>query len=201
MLYLTHGKHTAQLLTYLDRCGTNQYRTALAYQLDYLLDDCLVLLAFGLVYAIILVDTCNGFVGGNYNHIQLVDIPELTSLGLGRTGHTGQLVIHTEVVLQGNRCECLGSGLDVNALLGLNSLMQSVAPAAALHYTAGLLINDLNLAVLGHNVVNIALKHAVCLEQLVDGMDALALYSIIGKEFILLGQTFLLTQVFLILKF
>ena len=79
--------------------------------------------------------------------------------------------------------------------------MQSVAPAAALHDTARLLINYLDLTVLGNDVVHITFKHAVGLEQLVDGMYALTLYGVVGKQFILLGQTLLLTQVFLILKF
>ena len=38
------------------------------------------------------------------------------------------------------------------------------------------------------------------ISQLVDGMDALALDGVIGKQFILLGQTLLLTQVCLCLK-
>ena len=200
MLNLTHCKHTAELLTDFDRCSTNQYRTTGLYQTYNLLDYGFVLFTLGLVYAVILIDTCNGLVGGDYNHIQLIDIPELTCLCLSGTGHTGQLVIHTEVVLKCDCCECLGCGLNVYTLLGLNCLVQSVAPAATLHDTAGLLINDLDLAVLGHDVVNIALKHAVGLEQLVDGMYALALYGVVGKEFVLLGKTLLLTQVFLVLK-
>ena len=52
--------------------------------------------------------------------------------------------------------------------------MQTVAPTAPLHNTAGLLVDDLDLVV-DHDIVNILLEHGVCLQELDHGVDPLAL--------------------------
>ena len=52
-------------------------------------------------------------VGRDRHHAELVDRHELGGLGLGRTGHAGELVVHAEVVLQGDRGERLVLALDL----------------------------------------------------------------------------------------
>ena len=51
--------------------------------------------------------------------------------------------------------------MNFNAFLRFHCLMQTVAPSAALHCTAGVFINDDNLTVL-NDIVNILLKKHVC---------------------------------------
>ncbi len=94
-------------------------------------------------------------------------------------------MVHSEIVLKGDGSECLSGGLDLDILLRLDSLMQTIAPAAAFHNTAGLLVNDLDLVV-DHDVVNILLEHSVGLEELDDGVDALALQRVILHQSVLL---------------
>ena len=87
-------------------------------------------------------------------------------------------MVHTEVVLQGNGSKGLGCSLDFYMLFSLDSLMQSVRPATALHDTASLLVDNFDLTVNDHILV-VLVEHAVSLEQLLQGMDALRLYSIV----------------------
>ena len=201
VLYFAHGQHTAKLLAYLNRCRTHQYRTSLINQLDNLFNNSLIFFALGLIYTVVLVYTGYRLVGRNNHHIQLIDIPKLTGFSLGRTGHTGQLMIHSEIVLKCDSCECLGSGLNVNPLLSLHRLMQTVRPATALHYTSRLFIDNLHLIILGDNIVHIPLEHTVCLEQLAYSMNTFTFYGKIGKQFILLRKLILRCKLRLRLKF
>ena len=57
--------------------------------------------------------------------------------------------------------------LDRDAFLGLDRLVQAVAPVAARHQAAGELVDDDDLAVL-HDVVHVALVEVVGLERVVD---------------------------------
>ena len=94
--------------------------------------------------------------------------------GFGRTGHTGQLVVHAEIVLQRDRGEGLRRRLDLHALLGLDGLVQAVRIAAAVEDTARLLVDDLHLVV-HHHVFDVLLEHGEGFQQLVDRVHALRL--------------------------
>ena len=58
-----------------------------------------------------------------------------------------ELLVHAEVVLERDRREGLVLLLDPHALLGLDRLVQTLAPAAAFEDAAGELVDDLHLAV------------------------------------------------------
>src|SRR6266702_1226181 len=60
----------------------------------------------------------HGHVGRDPHDPELVDLFELPGLGPGRTGHPGELLVHPEVVLDGDGGEGLVLLLDPNALLG-----------------------------------------------------------------------------------
>ena len=105
----------------------------------------------------------------DYN-IKVVDFSELTRLGVGCTCHARKLSVHAEVVLE---CYCgmspvLAGNLDF--LLGLDSLMQTVGIAAPCKDTAGELIYYLHLASL-HHIVHIPVKQLMGLECLGKVMD------------------------------
>ena len=78
--------------------------------------------------------------------------------------------------------------------------METVAPAAALHDTAGLLVDDFDLTVLGDDVVDVFLEEGVGLEELVDGVDAVALDGEVAVDFLFFGGFFLGGEV-LVLEF
>ena len=84
-------------------------------------------------------------------------------------------------------------------LLGLYSLVQSVAPAATFHDTAGLLIHDLHLAV-DHHILVVLVEHTVGLQQLLQGMYALTLYGVVVQQFVFLVETLLVCQTSLCLE-
>ena len=76
----------------------------------------------------------------------------------------GELVVHAEVVLQGDRGEGLVLLFDLHALLGLDRLVDAFAPAAALEDAAGELVDDLHLAALD-DVVLVALVQLLGLQR------------------------------------
>ena len=67
-------------------------------------------------------------------------------------------MIHTEIVLESDGREGLRGSLDGNILLRLDSLVETVAPAASLHDSARLLVHDLDLSV-DNDIVHILLEH------------------------------------------
>ena len=190
MRNVAHLQHLAQQLRNFYRCGTNQYwATSIACLLN-LIDDGTVFLAGSLIYTVIQVLTQDRAVGRNLNYIELIDIPELTRLGACRTGHTCELVVHTEVVLECDGSEGLCCSLYLYMLLSLYSLVQAIAPAATLHDTTCLLIHDLHLTVHDYILV-VLIKHGVSLQELLQGVNTLALYAVVSQQLVLDVQTLL----------
>ena len=169
---ISHLEHSADKLRNLNRCGTYEHWTSSITHCFNLLYDSSIFLAVGLIYAVVHIITEHRTVGRNLYHVELVDIPELSSLSTCSTGHTSELVIHTEVVLQGNGSIGLSSILHLYMLLSLDSLVETIAPTASFHDTSSLLIDNLHLSV-HYDVLVITIEHRVCLEQLLDGMYAL----------------------------
>ncbi len=87
-------------------------------------------------------------------------------------------VVHAEVVLEGDRRERLVLALDLDVLLGLDRLVQAVAPAPPGHQAAGELVDDQDLAVL-HHVVDVALVEGVGAERLVHVVERVDLAGIV----------------------
>ena len=81
-----------------------------------------------------------------------------------------ELLVHAEVVLEGDRGEGLVLALDLHLLLGLDRLVQAVRPAPAGHEAARELVDDDDLAVL-HHVVHVALEEGVGAQPLVDVVE------------------------------
>ena len=98
--------------------------------------------------------------GRNHHHLEAVDLLEFEGLGIGGTGHAGQLLVEAEIILEGDRRDGLVFLLDGHAFLRLDGLMQTVGPAATGHGAAGEFVDNDHLSVL-HDVIHIAL---------VDGM-------------------------------
>ena len=108
-----------------------------------------------------------GQVGGDLDHIEVVDLGEFSGFRGGRTGHAGDLVVEPEIVLIGDAGNGLGFKLNGNALLGFDGLMQPFAVAPPLHDTPRELIDDKHFTV-AHHVFVIALKQIVRPERLFE---------------------------------
>ena len=170
-------QHLGESLALLDADRTHQNRLTILMALHDLLDDRVVLAVDGLVDGVRVVLADVGTVGGDGDDVQAINFGELGGLRLGCAGHTGQLLVHTEVVLEGDGGQRLALGGDLHALLGLDGLMQTLVVPAADHQTAGELVHDDDLTVLDH-IVDIPLHHAVGLDSLID---------VVGKGHVLGG--------------
>ena len=160
-------EHLREQLGFFDRNSTDKHRLTLLVRLDDLVDYRVELAALGLEYGVGKILTDNGLVGRNLDNVELVDLLELLALGLTCTCHARQLAVQTEVVLEGDCRERLALALNLYALLSLDSLVQTLVEASAVHQTACELVDDDDLAVLD-NVVNVELHYAVSLDCLVD---------------------------------
>jgi hypothetical protein len=88
--------------------------------------------------------------GRDNDGFEAVNLLEFVGFGIGRPGHAGQLAVHAEVVLEGDRGQRLVLGLDLDAFLGLDRLMQAVGPAATGHQATGEFVDNDHFAVLHH---------------------------------------------------
>ena len=84
---------------------------------------------------------------GDDHHFQAIDLLELVGFGICRTGHAGQLVVHAEIILEGNGSHRLVLFLYLHAFFGFHRLVQAVRPATPGHGSAGKLVYDNNLAI------------------------------------------------------
>ena len=148
-------------------------------------DHRVVLLPARLVDLVIVILPLDRAVRRHDEQVQLIDVMELTRLRLRRARHAGELLIETEVILNGDRRQRLRLLVNAHALLGLHRLVQAIAPAAARHRAARVFIKDdhLRLARLlallvnaAHHVIHVALVEAVGAEELRNVMHPLRLH-------------------------
>ncbi len=136
---------------------------------DDLLDDGVIFLATGAVDGIIEIDSAHRLVGRDNHDIEFVYLPELGGLGLGGTGHTRELLIHPEKVLERDGRQCLSFTLDRDAFLGLDRLVQTIGVTPAGHEASGELIDNEDFAFL-HYVFDILLEQLKGAQKLVDSV-------------------------------
>ncbi len=154
----------------LDRDRADEHRPSLLLFLDDVGDDRLELLALRAVDRVGLFDAAQQAVGRRDHDVELVDLVELVRFGVRRAGHAAQLRVLAEVVLEGDGGERLVLPLDLDLLLRLHRLVETVAPAPARHQAARELVHDHDAAVLDH-VVDVELEDGVRLQGLVDVVE------------------------------
>src|SRR5256712_5711279 len=126
----------------------DEHRLTLLVALRHLGDDGVPLALLGLVDEVVEVRPDHRLVRRDLRDLELVDLVELLRLGRGGPGHSRELGVPAEVVLDRDRRERTGLALDLEAFLRLDRLMQAVRPAAAGHEAAGELVDNDDLAVL-----------------------------------------------------
>ncbi len=144
-------------------------------------NDRLVFLALRLVNLVVSVHTPDRPVGWDDHHVQLIDIVKFGGLRLRRAGHARQFFIETEIVLNGDRRQRLCLTLDLHTFLGLDRLMQTVAPPPSRQDAAGELVHNIHAVVL-YDVIDILLVEAVGTQQLIHIMDTLAAHHEVGLD-------------------
>ena len=100
----------------------------------------------------------DGHVGRNLEHGELVDVEELVGFGHRRTGHTGKLVVHSEIILECNCSKRLRISLNLYIFFCFDCLMQSITVSSAGQNTTGKLIHNCNLSVFCNYILNIFIK-------------------------------------------
>ena len=193
-------QHVTDQFRCLNGDRTDKHRLSLLMSFNDFIDQGFKLCLLGSVYSIRIVNSGNRTVGRDLIHQHVIDLTEFFFLGLCGTGHTGQLVVQTEEVLVGDRCQDSRFLFDRNAFLGTYSLMQTVRPLSALHQTSGIGIDDDDLITfLVHDIFNISGHDIVCLQCLMDPVQKLCMFKIIqildmesllGQGYTLLGQLY-----------
>ncbi len=106
----------------------------------------------------------HSLVGRNHHDLKLVNLFELRRFRLRRSRHAAQLLIKPEIILKSNRGQRLVFLADIHAFLGLNRLVQAVAPAPSRHQSARERVHNNHFAVL-HHVFHVALVKRVRLDR------------------------------------
>ena len=159
-----------EVLRGLDRDRAHEHGLSCLVALDDVVEGRCELGLGRLEDEVVLVEARNRLVRRDLDDVEVVDLYELLLLRLRRARHPGELLVQAEVVLQRDRRESDVLLADAHALLGLDRLVQALAPAAALHDAAGELVDDLDLVLL-HDVVDVALVQRLRLERLHEVVD------------------------------
>ena len=186
-------QHLGEALGLLDRGRADQHRLAAELAFFQQRDDGAVFLGGGAIDLVVLVVADHRPVGRHLDHVEVVDVQELFGFRQRRAGHAGELLVHAEVVLEGDRGERLVLRLDRLVLFRFQRLMQTFGIAAARHHATGELVDDDDLAI-AHDVVLVGGEQLVGAERLVDvmhGRDVLDVVERLALEQIRLGQQLL----------
>ena len=178
------GEQTAEDARSGHAGGADEDRLALGMARLDVVDDGVELRLFGLVDQVGLVDALERSVRRDRHDTEPVGVHQLGGLGLGRTGHAGEFVVHAEVVLEGDRGEGLVLLFDLHPFLRLDRLVDALGPTATLEDATGELVDDLHLAALD-DVVLVALVQLLGLErhrELVDEVRLDVVVQVVDLE-------------------
>ena len=98
------------------------------------------------------VITHHRVVGRDHHGFQAVYLLKFVGFRIRSASHAGQLLVHAEKILEGDRGQSLVFSLNVYTLFGFDGLMQTVRPAATGHQTAGKLVDNDDFVIL-HDIV------------------------------------------------
>ena len=142
----------AQPLRFFNGNTAHQHRLAAQVVLLDFLDAGVEFFLLGAIDDVrkLMPDEC--LISGDNNYFQIIYLLEFCGLGFRRARHSGQLLVHAEIVLEGDGGQRLVFLFDLDAFLGLDGLVKSIAPSPARHQAAGELIHDNDFALFDHVV-------------------------------------------------
>ena len=187
-------QHSAEFLGLGNGGSAHQNRLTSLVTLFNLAHCCFIFCQTGLVNYVRSIHTNHGLIGRNDYNGQVVNLYKFLLLSLSSTGHTSQLLVHTEVVLEGDGCQSLAFALHLNALFSLDGLVQALGETTTKHQTAGELVNDDNLTIL-HHVIPVTMHQGLSLQGAHNLVGIVHTMLIIIKvfnaqHFFSLGNTF-----------
>ncbi len=145
-----------EMLRFLNGNGAHQNGLAFFVQRFDFFGGVAKLLVFGAIDDVRILDADHLLVRRDHRHVKVVNLLEFGLFSVGGTGHARQLLVHAEEVLEGDAGQRLRFALDLDVFFGFDRLVQTIAPAAAGHQTAGEFVNDDDLSLL-HHVIAVAL--------------------------------------------
>ena len=92
---------------------------------DYLLDYRAEFACGGRIYDVGIIYSLHGFVRRNFEYVEPVNRPEFFLFGLCRTGHTGEFIVKSEIVLEGYGRVSLVFVSDDDVFFRLDCLMKT----------------------------------------------------------------------------
>ena len=113
--------------------GADKHGLPFLVAAHYLFDYRAVFPGLVFIYDVGVVYTYDGLVRGYLDNVELIDGLEFLCLGRGGAGHTGELAVETEVVLESDGRKSFVLLLHINMLLGLYRLMQTLGIAPPEH--------------------------------------------------------------------
>ena len=143
----TAREQLVQHLAFLNRGGTNQNRLAFFVSLLDFISSRLKLCGFGFVYSVIKIGSTGRFVCRDNNNLKVINFVEFFGFGLGGSGHSSQLFIHSEIVLIRNFRHCHRFLLHCNAFFCLYRLVKTLRISVVGQNSAGELIHNNNFSV------------------------------------------------------
>ena len=102
MLDAGFGQFAGNHFRFFDRDSTDQHRLTGSGTGFDIFDNRLNFFRFGHIDQVRHIFTDHRTVGRHNHGIQLIDRAEFKGFGIGCTGHPGQLLVQTEIVLEGN---------------------------------------------------------------------------------------------------
>ena len=173
MLNATLRKNARNTLGVVNRNGTNQHWLTILVTLFDVSYNSLKLSVNGAIDQVIQVLTLNRAIRWNNLNRNVINLTELCVLGHCSTGHTGELVVHEEVVLERNSCQSLVFFTYLNVLFCLNCLVKTLRITTAFHDTTSKLINNLDFTV-DDNILLVTMEHVLSLQCLLQVIYQLA---------------------------
>ncbi|MCG3775497.1 MAG: hypothetical protein JW395_2337 [Nitrospira sp.] len=141
-------------------------------------DDRGKLFFLGPVDDICIIQADHVAIGRNHIDVEIIDLGELRRFRVRRAGHAAELLVHPEIVLEGDRGQRLILVRNLHAFFSFDGLVQAVAPAAARHEAPGEFVHDDDFA-LFHDIIHVPLVEAIGLEPLDDVMDEVHMVGIV----------------------
>ena len=178
VLYTAPLEQAGEVLGDIHGDGADEDGLALLVALDDVLDDGLVLEGLRLVHEVVFVQADHVPVGGDGDDLHLVGVHELVGLGGRRARHAGELVVHPEEVLDRHGGDGLVLFPDLDALFGLDGLVQPLGVPPPLEHAPGELVHDKDLTV-PDDVLLILMEERLRPEGLVEVVDEVRVHVVV----------------------
>ena len=170
-------QEAVQVFGLFNRSRTHEERLALGVAFLDVSHDGAPLRVFALVHHVLHVLADAGLVGRDDPGVHVVNLDEFRSFGFGGTGHTRELLVHAEVVLERDGRKRLVLATYRHVLLGFDGLVHAVRVAAAFHEAARVLVHNHNFGI-AHDVIHVFLVQVPGAQGVVEEVHPVGVFAV-----------------------